>query len=240
MTEGLLPATRSFQIVPSPQSNDDHVVESWHLNALPWTAAVRGNQIESRSLVTNQAIVDAVLGRSPSSVLDIGCGEGWLARALSSHGIDVIGIDVVPALIEQAKQAGGGTFRVSSYEELVAAEPEKRVDVAIANFSLIGREPVQRLILGVPALLAPGGSFIVQTLHPVASCGELPYEDGWRPGSWEGFGKEFSHPAPWYFRTMESWTRLMNEGGLRLIETREPLNHKTGKPASVIFVAAAR
>jgi len=75
---------------------------------------VRGNQIESRALVTNQAIVDAVLSRSPSTVLDIGCGEGWLVRALSSHGIDAVGVDVVPELIEHAKQAGGGTFRVSS------------------------------------------------------------------------------------------------------------------------------
>ena len=232
-------AFRDPATVTRTRSNDDLVVESWHLNASPWTTAVRGNQIESRTLVTNQAIVDAVLSRSPSTVLDIGCGEGWLVRALSSRGIDAVGIDVVPELIEHAKQAGGGTFRVSSYEELIAAEAETRVDVAVANFSLIGKEPVERLVRGIPALLAPGGAFIVQTLHPITSCGDLPYEDGWRPGSWEGFGKEFSDPAPWYFRTLESWKRLLNEGGLRLIETREPSNPKTGKPASVIFVASA-
>ena len=224
----------------SAQSNDDRVIESWQKNAIPWAAAVRANQIESRSLVTNQAIVDAVLGRAPSRALDIGCGEGWLVRALSSHGIEAIGIDVVPELIEQAKRAGGGTFRVSSYEHLVAAEPETRVDVAIANFSLIGKEPVERLIRGIPALLAPGGAFIVQTLHPAASCGELPYEDGWRPGSWAGFGEEFTDPAPWYFRTLESWSRLIKGSGLDLIETLEPINPKTGKPASVIFIAEAR
>ncbi len=207
---------------------------------MPWTAAVRGNQIETRSLVTNQAIVDAVLSRSPSTALDIGCGEGWLVRALASHGIDAIGIDVVPALVEQANQAGGGTFRVSSYEQLVSAEPEARVDVAIANFSLIGKEPVERLVRGIPALLAPGGAFIVQTLHPIASCGDLPYEDGWRDGSWAGFSEEFTDPAPWYFRTLESWTRLIEGSGLRLIETREPINPRTGQPASVIFIADAR
>ena len=221
------------------QPNDDHVVSSWHRNATPWTAAVRGNQIESRSLVTNQAIIDAVLSRSPSTALDIGCGEGWLVRALASHGIAAIGIDVVPALVDQAKAAGGGEFRVASYEQLVAAEPETQVDVAIANFSLIGKEPVERLVRGIPALLTPDGAFIVQTLHPVASCGELPYEDGWRPGSWAGFSAEFTDPAPWYFRTLESWTRLIEGSGLRVIETREPVNPKTGKPASVIFIAAS-
>jgi 2-polyprenyl-3-methyl-5-hydroxy-6-metoxy-1,4-benzoquinol methylase len=225
--------------VKSDHSNDDLVVESWHRNSEPWTAAVRGNRIESRSLVTNQAIVDAVLSRSPSTALDIGCGEGWLVRALASHEIDATGIDVVAALIEQAKHAGGGTFRVSSYEQLVATELETRVDVAIANFSLIGKEPVERLVQGIAPLLAPAGAFIVQTLHPVASCGDLPYEDGWRPGSWAGCGGDFSDPAPWYFRTLESWTLLLKEGGLRLIETREPLNPKTGTPASLILIAGA-
>src|SRR5687768_13531725 len=127
------------------RSNDAHVIASWQKNAVAWTAAVRENQIESRSLVTNQAIVDAVLSRSPSTALDIGCGEGWLVRALSSHGIDATGIDVVPALIEQAKQAGGGTFRVASYDQLVDDEPATKVDIAVANFSLIGEEPVERL-----------------------------------------------------------------------------------------------
>jgi 2-polyprenyl-3-methyl-5-hydroxy-6-metoxy-1,4-benzoquinol methylase len=213
---------------------------SWQRNAAPWTAAVRGNQIESRSVVTNQAIVDAVLSRSPSSALDIGCGEGWLVRALASHGIDATGIDVVPGLIEQATHAGGGKFRVSSFERLVAIAPATRFDVAIANFSLIGKEPVEQLLRGIATLLAPGGAFIVQTLHPVASCGDLPYADGWREGSWAGFSEDFSDPAPWYFRTLESWTLLIKESGLRLIETREPVNPRTGAPASVIFIADAR
>jgi hypothetical protein len=38
--------------------------------------AVRESQIESRTLATNQAIIDAVLGRSPNVVLDSGSGEG--------------------------------------------------------------------------------------------------------------------------------------------------------------------
>ena len=36
-------------------------------------------------------------------MLDIGCGEGWLARALEAEGIRVTGIDAVPGLIERAR-----------------------------------------------------------------------------------------------------------------------------------------
>lgn len=58
---------------------DRRIVESWGKNAEPWTRAVREKQIDSRRQVTDQAIVEAVLSRSPKSLLDIGCGEGWLA-----------------------------------------------------------------------------------------------------------------------------------------------------------------
>src|SRR5712671_5893108 len=100
--------------------SDARIVDSWRKNASPWTTAVRENQIASRTLVTNKAVIDAVLSRSPRTVLDIGCGEGWLARSLSEHGIRAIGVDIVPALVEQAKKAGGGDFRVVSYEDIAA------------------------------------------------------------------------------------------------------------------------
>ena len=216
---------------------DERIVDSWRKNASPWTTAVRGNQIASRTLVTNKAIVDAVLSRSPQTVLDIGCGEGWLARSLAEHGIRAIGVDVVPALIEQAKKSGGGEFTVASYEEIAAGSLDVSVDLVVANFSLIGKESVENVIRRAPSLLKSGGSLVIQTLHPVASCGDESYSDGWRAGSWAGFSEEFSDPAPWYFRTRESWEHLLACSGVRILETREPVHPETGKPASVIFIA---
>lgn len=219
--------------------SDAQIIDSWRKNARAWTAAVRGGQIESRRLVTDAAILDAVLGLSPSSALDIGCGEGWLARALAEHGVSVIGVDVVPALVEQAKRAGGGEFRTASYDDIAAGALAAKVDVAVANFSLIGKESVEKLLLSVPDLLNPRGALVIQTLHPHVARGALPYEDGWRPGSWVGFSDEFTAPAPWYFRTVESWIKLLTVSGFRLIESREPLDPRSGEPASVIFIAEA-
>ncbi|MGA9855813.1 MAG: hypothetical protein WBR29_11105 [Gammaproteobacteria bacterium] len=71
------------------------IIDSWFKNASPWTAAVREGQIESRKLVTNRVIIDAILSRAPQFVLDIGCGEGWLARKLVSHSIRVEGVDAL-------------------------------------------------------------------------------------------------------------------------------------------------
>jgi len=216
--------------------SDAKIVESWSKNAPSWTVAVRKGQIESRRQITDQAIVDAVLSRSPCSVLDIGCGEGWLVRELAARNIHVVGVDVVPELIEAAQNAGGGDFRTMSYEDIATGKLRGSVDVIVANFSLLGKESVEGVFRATPSLLAAHGSFIVQTLHPVIACGDFPYRDGWREGSWTGFSTDFTDPAPWYFRTLESWIKLFADSGFRLREVREPLHPKTQKPASIILI----
>ena len=218
-------------------ANDARVVESWHQNAEPWTTAVREQQIESRNLATNAAVIDTILDRAPRTVLDIGCGEGWLARALHARGIDVLGVDVVPELVERAASAGGGTFRIASYEEIARGALDVRVDLAVANFSLIGEGSVDALVASLPRLLVSRGSVVIQTLHPVVSNGDARYEDGWREGSWSGFSDAFTNPAPWYFRRIETWVRLLIRSGLQLVDIREPMNPISGKPASIILVA---
>jgi 2-polyprenyl-3-methyl-5-hydroxy-6-metoxy-1,4-benzoquinol methylase len=219
-------------------SNDQRIITSWHTNAAAWTSAVREHQIESRRLVTDQAIVDAIVSRGPSTVIDIGCGEGWLARTLSQSGIRVLGLDAVPALIEQAQAAGGGEFRVASYEEIAAGAIPVRADLLVCNFSLIGHESVDGLLQAVPGLLTPRGALVIQTLHPIVACGDQPYRDGWREGSWQGFDASFTDPAPWYFRTLGSWVALFARHRLRLIEMLEPLHPGNQLPVSVIFITA--
>jgi 2-polyprenyl-3-methyl-5-hydroxy-6-metoxy-1,4-benzoquinol methylase len=213
---------------------DTKIVDSWHKNTAPWVTAVREGEIESRQLATNQAIVDAVRSLSPATGLDIGCGEGWLVRALD--GVAMTGVDVVPGLVEAARRAGGGDFRVMSYEEIAQGRLNLAVDVAICNFSLIGDESVSGLFRAAPTYLRPGGTLIVQTMHPLVACGDAPYLDGWREGSWAGFNAGFTDPPPWYFRTLASWIRLFGDNGLQLRELREPLHPATGKPASLILM----
>jgi 2-polyprenyl-3-methyl-5-hydroxy-6-metoxy-1,4-benzoquinol methylase len=220
-----------------PPYDDAGIIRAWNRNANAWTAAVRAGAIESRGLATDAAIIAAVLSRSSGRALDIGCGEGWLARALNARGVEVVGVDAVPDLIEAAQKSGGGDFRVMSYEDIAEGKLDLSVDAIVCNFSLLGKESVDGLVAIASTLLNPEGSFIVQTLHPLIACGALPYRDGWRDGSWAGIEGAFADPAPWYFRTIESWTRLFAESGFRSTEMREPVHPQTQKPASIIFIA---
>ena len=217
--------------------SDNKIVEAWGKNASPWIAAVREGMIESRKLCTDHAIVDAVLSCVPHKVIDLGCGEGWLTRELSLRGLQVLGIDIIPAFIKEAQRAGKGDFQVLSYEEIVEGKFESTVDAIVCNFSLLGKESVDGVFRAASRLLNPRGAFIVQTLHPLVECGDAPYQDAWREGTWAGFSNDFIDPAPWYFRTLESWIKLFLNSKFQLCELREPIHPKSGKPASVIFIA---
>lgn len=217
------------------QLNDDAILQSWRNNVRPWVAAIENGEIASRVHVTNQAIMDAVTRCAPKTVLDVGCGEGWLVRELVARGIDALGVDAIPEFIACAQQHQIGRFKILSYEQTSYAELGERFDVVVCNFSLLGQESVTRLFEQIPSLLTSSGVFIVQTLHPVTGCGDSPYEDGWRAGSWAGFSGNFNAPAPWYFRTVESWTTLFKQHGFRLDTILEPLNPVTRAPASIVF-----
>ncbi len=63
--------------------DDKRVIQSWRKNANAWIGAVQNKEIESRNLVTNKAIIDAVMERNPTTALDIVVVKGgYLAHFL--------------------------------------------------------------------------------------------------------------------------------------------------------------
>lgn len=214
------------------------LIWSWMANAEAWTRAVREGRIESRRVATDAAIVQAVVERSPARVLDLGCGEGWLMRALAERGIDSVGLDASMELVVAAEETGGGRYRCCSYEEVIQ-DPTRAggpYDVIACNFSLLGVE-LQPLLAALRHNLRAGGALVIQTVHPWVVSADEPYADGWRTETFAAFGGEFPEPMPWYFRTLESWMDALRGAGFHLSALREPLHPGTGKPASLLMVA---
>lgn len=214
----------------------DLIVESWSDNAAAWTQVVRDGLIPSRRAGTDEAIVQACLAHRAGPVLDVGCGEGWLVRALSARGTAACGIDVSAPLIAQAMSLGGGSFSVVSYETLardatVVAGPWAQI---VCNFSLLG-DPLHPLLGALRSRLAPGGRLLVQTVHPWSARGDAPYRSGWRVESFDAFAVAFPTAMPWYYRTLASWLEQLTLAGLHIVRLDEPLHPETQLPLSLLL-----
>lgn len=215
------------------------LLQCWHHNAQAWIEAIRNDAIASRVEVTNQAILLAVLGRQPGRVLDLGCGEGWLLRALAQRGIEAVGVDGDRTLVHAARAAGSPEVHLASYEELTEAVVDigGGYDLICANFALLHQDIIP-LLVAMNALLAPGGALAIQTLHPwAAAAGD--YQDGWREETFAGFQGQWQ-PMPWYFRTLSSWLNALDLAGFRLAGLQEPQHPQSPLPQSLLLVAEAR
>jgi 2-polyprenyl-3-methyl-5-hydroxy-6-metoxy-1,4-benzoquinol methylase len=212
------------------------LIQSWHHNAQSWISAVRTGAIDSRLKVTDQAILLAVMGRQPEHVLDLGCGEGWLLRALAERGIKAVGVDGDPTLVEAARAAGSSPVHLASYEALVEAQVNvgRDYDLICANFALLHQDVIP-LLAAMNVLLVPRGTLLIQTLHPwTAAAGD--YQDGWREETFSGFEGQW-HPMPWYFRTLSSWFNALDMAGFRLVGLQEPQHPQSAVPQSLLLVA---
>lgn len=217
----------------------ERIARSWTDNAEAWTHAVRAKLIPSRAAGTDAAIVEACLRHPHGPVLDVGCGEGWLVRALLAHGIEAHGLDVSAALIERAV-ALGGTYSVATYAQLendprCAAGPWGTI---VCNFALLG-DPLHPLLAALTARLRHGGALFVQTVHPWTARGDAAYVDAWRTERFESFSTPFPTPMPWFYRTMSSWHDQFALAGLRVMQLTEPLHPETGAPLSLLFRCVA-
>jgi SAM-dependent methyltransferase len=214
----------------------DTLLASWSANAGAWTDAVRERRIASRRAVTDAAIVEAVLRHRPRHVLDVGCGEGWLCRALAGRVETVTGVDGAPELIARAQAAGGGDFRCVDYARLADA-PEAAgsgFDLIACNFALLD-DRVEALLAALARIVAPGGRLVIQTVHPLAV--DPPYLDGWRTERFAGFGDAPWAEMPWMFRTLATWVATLAPAW-RIAALEEPRAPGAALPASLLMVAA--
>lgn len=215
---------------------------SWRTNADAWARAVRERRICSRVAGTDAAILDAVRNTQAQRVLDLGCGEGWLARALAGEGRDVVGIDASPELIAAAQALGGARFEHVSYADLhKRATDLGRFDAAVCNFALLDDDAGTPL-RAARDLLQSAGQLIVQTTHPWAACNDAAYADGWRIETFAAFGGDsgldFCEPMPWYFRTLSSLFGAVRAAGFVIEEVVEPADPAGVVPLSLLLRAS--
>lgn len=213
------------------------IIKSWNKNAKEWIKVIDNKEIQSR-VFTNKAVeyeLDKIIG---NRILDIGCGEGWLTRSITAMGKEAVGIDVIEALLVNAKSKGPEPFYQMGYNNLIAGEqlPEALFDAAVYNFSLYQKENVDRLLESTKKYLIEDGKILIQTLHPSFLLNNgLDYRSQLISNSWKGLPGNFIDGHEWYARTFEDWVNVISKSGMRVNYLKEIVNFEK-KPISLILV----
>jgi SAM-dependent methyltransferase len=152
---------------------------------------------------------EGLLARCAGATLDVGCGPGRLAAALTGTGLPVLGIDISAEAVRQARRRGAPAQRADVFDAVPGEGRWRHVLLADGNIG-IGGDPV-RLLRRCRRLLCAGGDVVLE-LDPPGS------------GSWQGpvrlrHGGRTSRPFPWAAVAADDLRRLADASGARVLES---------------------
>ena len=109
-----------------------------------------------------QALLTAIGPVAGAKIIDIGCGEGPIAKGLAAHGATVHGYDPFIKPTDWIDE-GEGTYRLANGKADAIPEPDGSADVVLFIFSLhhVPKAKMQAAMAEARRLLKPGGKLLV-------------------------------------------------------------------------------
>jgi SAM-dependent methyltransferase len=168
-------------------------------------------------------------------VLDVGCGEGQVARmAASRKGVNrVAGVDPTWAQIQVAQQRGGGVAYARSTATGLPF-PDRCFDAVVACLVFEHIDEVDSALAEVARVLQPGGRFLFFLNHPLLQTpgsgwidDRILEEQYWRIGPYliEDRSLEEVEKGVWIpfvHRPLSRYVNAMTACGLFVVRMEEP------------------
>lgn len=108
--------------------------------------------------------VEELVGRH--KVLDLGCGDGQIARALAAQGSDVLGVDPTQLHIDIAIERGGGPRYLLGDATDIPAD-DNSFDAVVACLVFEHIDQMDEAMIEVARVLKPEGQFSFFLNHPL-------------------------------------------------------------------------
>jgi SAM-dependent methyltransferase len=199
-----------------------HLRGAWHDHAAEWVAWAREPDHDHFFWRLSMPALLELLPAPGRATLDLGCGEGRLARILTERGHSVVGVEGSPALAAAARTASPELeVHVGDAADLPFADAA--FDLVVASMTLLNFDDMPGAVREVARVLEPGGRFCMSLVHPWNSLKELP--DYFAERAY-GETRERGGLAMTFYdthRPLEAYARALEAAGLAIEAIREPV-----------------
>ena len=211
----------------------DERQEAWERHAADWIAWARAPGHDTYWQFHRDQFLELVPPPS-GRTLDLGCGEGRLARDLTAIGHDVVGVDASPTLLAAAREASP-ELELHLADAASLPLPDASFGLVVAFMSLQDVDGLAAAVREAARVLAPGGRLCVAIVHPLNSAGSFGDDAvGTSPFVIEG---SYLDPFPYaeevardgyamrfesVHRPLQTYTEALAAAGLLIERLREP------------------
>jgi len=230
--------------VPETELNESIAQEIWESNSEGWIESARfGDGDPNRLFVIDPALWSLLGDVSGLSVLDAGCGNGYLTRLLATKGANVTGMDYSRTFIDYCTKVEvemnlGCKFLEASVTDMKEVE-SKSFDIVVSNVVLVDVLDYKTAFKEIARVLKDDGRFIWSNTHPIfgrsATGGDFRFpRDSRRNESrylkmidrYFDSGGElvawWTSPTWQFIRTLEEYSKALKDAGLVISEIVEP------------------
>ena len=184
--------------------------------------------------VYSPSFFDEIMPPPGRQTLEIGCGEGRVARDLKARGHRVVAIDSSPTLLRYAREADpDGRYELADAAALPFADAS--FDQVVAYNSLMDFDDMPAAVREAARVLQRGSQFSICVTHPLSDAGAFESERpdaafvlrdsyfGRRPfeDHFERDGLQITFHG-WIY-ALEDYCRALGESGFVIARLREPV-----------------